>query len=127
MHRLKARLSPATEPEIMADLGKLLLHCPHRNLSQHEAKLLYADYIDELRKYPADVVHSVCKSYRMKPDNQFFPSLSVLVELMNIAVVPVVQRIRTIEKILSLQAESEKPKMTDDQFAALKAACGVKK
>lgn len=111
----------------MTDLGKLLLHCPHRNLSQHEAKLLYADYIDELRKYPADVVHSVCKAYRMKPDNQFFPSLSVLVELMNIAVAPVVQRIRTIEKILSLQAEAEKPKMTDDQFAALKAACGVKK
>src|ERR1700722_14805877 len=46
--RLKRLLVPATRPEIMAGLGRLILHYPQTNMGENQLRVLFEDYLDDL-------------------------------------------------------------------------------
>lgn len=103
--RLKAMLLPASIDEIMAELGKILLHCPMRNLSEAQASLLLQDYVEEMQSYPIDAIRKGARAYRMNSENVFFPNLPLLLQHIYVYTQPINQQILVIEKILNTPPE----------------------
>jgi N6-adenosine-specific RNA methylase IME4 len=77
--RLDFLMRPATEDEIAVCLGKLILHFPMTNMSEHEKTLLLGDYIAELGRFPVEIIAAVCREYCLKPESEFFPKAARLI------------------------------------------------
>lgn len=98
-------IEPSTPDQIRILLARLALHCPCRDLTPDQFKLLIEDYIEDLQEFPRTSIALACKSYRSDPANVFFPSSGVLAALANRNIAPVTRRISAIEKILSADPE----------------------
>jgi hypothetical protein len=79
LDRLDYRMRPAARDEIKVFLAKLVLHFPMTNMTQHEKTLLFEDYIEDLGRFPADIVAAACREYRLDPANEFFPKAARLI------------------------------------------------
>jgi hypothetical protein len=79
LDRLDYRMRPATHDEIKVCLGKIILHFPMTNMTQHEKTLLLEDYIAELGRFPADILAGVCREYCLNTESEFFPKAARLI------------------------------------------------
>lgn len=64
----------STAKEVMAMLGKLALHYWRPDFSEQQAKLLFADFVEDLREYSPERIEAACTAYRRNPENRFFPT-----------------------------------------------------
>jgi hypothetical protein len=80
---LENQLIPAHPRGIMMEIAKLKLHYHFHNLSEQEAESLLNDYIDDLVKYPIDLIKSACVKYRQNSQNLFFPKSGQLIDLIS--------------------------------------------
>lgn len=121
--RLTWLLYPAHPNEIMAYLGKLVLHFPQTNMEDRHLSMLYEDYIDDLGKYPADMIRQACVDYRHNAENQFFPKVAQLMALINPKWLELKHRHGLIDgllnKIPSVIAKQEK-RIPDEAWAELR-------
>ncbi len=103
--RLQGLLTPSNTEDVMAQLGRLMVHCPMRNLSTAEATMLLQDFVEEIQSYPLFAVIAGIKDYRMGQDNTFFPSIPVLLQYVKNHTRPINQQIFAIDRILNTKPE----------------------
>lgn len=82
-------------------LGRLVVHCPMRNMDERQFGVLFNDYLDDLSPYPAQMIAEACREYRLDPKNTFFPSSAQILALVNQRWYPVNKRLKTIERLLA--------------------------
>jgi len=121
IERLRQQLTPCTPEEIIASLGKLLLHFPMTNMSTHEKTLLLEDYIEDLSDFPEQAVLDACKEYRLDPDNKFFPKSAVLVSLCKNKIYPLNKKIKIIKEAMQEADRVPEPRLSEEQIRALTA------
>ncbi len=75
-------LTPATPDEIISILGQLALHYWRPDFDATQARLLYGDYIEDLKKYPAALIKDGVAIYRRQAA-QWFPKIGELIALID--------------------------------------------
>lgn len=119
MARLESLLSPAKPQEIMICLGRLMLHYPMANMSEHEKTMLLEDYIDDLSRYPAWAIVEVCREYRRDEKNQFFPKVSILANMAARAIAEHAKARKSIAIILADDSSKKRPEPVAELMASL--------
>ena len=75
---LEANRAPAGREFVAAQLARLALHFPRRDLDEQGMQLVAADLIDELQRFPAWALAAACQSWLRT--EKFWPRLSELLE-----------------------------------------------
>lgn len=89
-----------------------------QNLDENQARLLFEDYIEELGKFPAEILKDACRAYRNNPQNMFFPKVGQLIELCQTPFRKLLRKLNALNQILSadqnqLRLEVSRPKAVD--------------
>jgi len=113
----RAALNPAAPEAIVAQLMRLRLHLPTRELSATEARLLMEDYLSDLRALPADVLADAVAEARRTC--RWFPGIAELMALAR----PTLQRRRALlarlERMAALSETSPSPAPDPEERAAI--------
>lgn len=64
----------SSRKEISTAIAKLAVHYYRPDFTPEHAKLLFADFAEDLRDYPIDRIEDACRAYRRDPENRFFPT-----------------------------------------------------
>jgi hypothetical protein len=118
-------LKPSRRDEVMALLGKLILHFPQTNMGDNQLLVLFEDYLNDLKEFPAFAIAEACKEYRLSPENRFFPSVGWLVSRSKDATYPLRHKLGTIQKILRAEPPKIKKSVTAEQWAELRQNLGA--
>jgi hypothetical protein len=118
-------LKPARRDEVMALLGKLILHYPQMNMGDNQLQVLFEDYLDDLVEFPSSAIAAACKEYRLNPENRFFPSIGWLVSRSKDSTYPLRHRLKIIERILSAEPPKPQRSVTAEQWAELRRSLGA--
>lgn len=99
--RLLSKLYLANPEEIKIILGRLLVHYSLGNsLNESQQRILFADYIEDLAEYPADVIMQATKDYRRDLESKFFPKIGELRALCDARVRPTRKLLAKIQSMI---------------------------
>jgi len=89
-----------------------------QNLDENQARVLFEDYMEELGKFPHDILQGACRAYRNNPQNTFFPKVAQLLELCQTPYRKLLRKLNALNQILSadpnlLRLEVSRPKAVD--------------
>ena len=121
LSNLDARMRPAAPGEVKVCLGKLVLHFPMTNMTQHEKTLLLEDYIAELCRFPAAIIADVCREYCLKLDSQFFPKAGQLIAGCVGKFSVLVKRRKTIAAAIEEGQRLKERRLSDKELDAMMA------
>lgn len=122
---MRSKLYRASPEEIITVLGRLLVHYSLGNaLSEAQQRSFFADYVEDLGEYPAEVIFEASKQYRRSPESKFFPKIGELRALCDAKVFPIRSELKKIFNLINaLNRESVKAihKPTAEQWQQLLA------
>lgn len=99
---LEHLLAPAQPQQIIEILGKLWRHCLTKNRSEDEIILLIKDFIADLSCYPEDLIEQACNEYRRDGKNIFFPTIGMLLSLIDVHFHQRISKLTKLKKILEV-------------------------
>jgi hypothetical protein len=101
-------LIEAHPKQILIEIAKLRLHYYSGKLSAKEEESLLDDYVNDLAKYPIDLIRIACVKYRQNANNLFFPKIGQLIELISDPWYDRKWQLTKMQKLLELSIKGSK-------------------
>lgn len=113
LEAVRASLEPASPERVIAELMRLRLHLPMRDVSATEARLMLEDYLSDLGAIPADVLVGAIAEARRSC--RWFPSIAELLAFAR----PALQRrhglARRLERMATLSTMADEAPSLDER------------
>jgi len=83
VHTSQQTTPPSDRKVKAAILSRLALHYWRPDFSPEQARMLMADYLDDLVEVSPNQLERACMEFRKKPESTFFPKIGELLAIIN--------------------------------------------